>query len=148
MVAQRRHDYKLPGTSSVDKMSLLSFSNEQIIHNANSPGVSLGDSIKEKRKSAKLILVNEAFRSLTMLKTKESRNESDGTAPHCLIVKRASNPSEDLVDEDEVIEDDHVVQEVEYVKVGRQRKKKSYDKTNIRRSNRIKLKKIKSLWKD
>jgi hypothetical protein len=121
--------------------SLLSFSPEHIIDKAKSLGVSLGNSRDEEFAAAKIILDNELNRSLTMLRTSTENEHINDDAPTCLIVNRASNLCEDLVDEEDMI-NDNLIDNTEVHNTNRQRKKKkSYDKGNLRRSTRIRFKK-------
>ena len=61
-----------------------------------------------------------------------------------MVVSRASNLSEDLEDEEHLGEDEGFVLSPRNVKEKKPRKKKSFDKNNLRRSNRIRIKKTKS----
>jgi hypothetical protein len=99
---QRRSDPSATGLSKTTDTSLLSFSPEQIISRATSLGVSLGNSKNEAIKSAKLILDNEFSRSLTMLHTHSENTSSGENLQQCLIVNKASNLCEDLVDEEDL----------------------------------------------
>jgi hypothetical protein len=139
--AQRRLTPSLPGMQSSKCKSLLSFSPEHIIDKAKSLGVSLGNSRDEEFAAAKIILDNELNRSLTMLRTSTENEYINDDAPTCLIVNRASNLCEDLVDEEDMI-NDNLIDNTEVHNTNRQRKKKkSYDKGNLRRSTRIRFKK-------
>jgi hypothetical protein len=79
-----------------------------------------------------------------MLDNKKSIIETGEFAPHCLVVSRASNLSEDLDDEESFINEDIPVALHPKNKAKVKRKNKSYDKTNVRRSSRIIIKKSKS----
>ena len=140
--AQRRSNPSTSGISSVKNKSLLSFSSDQIISAAHGLGISLGTSKKDEIASANLILDNERNRSLTMLQTNESNTSLGDKAPHCLVVTRASNLCEDLVDDEETPED--TLLEVPPVKkTNRQKKKKnSNEKIPLRRSTRVKYRKL------
>jgi hypothetical protein len=140
--AQRRSDPSATGLSTTKNASLLSFSSDQIIRNASSLGVSLGNSKNEAIKSAKLILDNEFSRSLTMLNTNMENTSSIENMQHCLIVNKASNLCEDLVHEEDIIDETILDAPIPNNAHKRQRKKKSYDKTNLRRSNRVRFKKV------
>jgi hypothetical protein len=138
---QRRLNPSLPGMQSSKCKSLLSFSPEHIITKAKSLGVSLGNSRDEELAAAKIILDNELNRSITMLRTSTENEHINDDAPTCLIVNRASNLCEDLVDEEDMIHD-NLIDNTEMHNNNRQRKKKkSYDKANLRRSTRIRIKK-------
>jgi hypothetical protein len=139
--AQRRSTLGTTGMSPNKSVSLLSFSPERIICNASSLGVSLGNSRDEEIKSAKLILENELPRSVTMLQTSDDSTLTNENRPQCLIVRKASNLCEDLLDDDDLI-GEHILDIPVTNKVQKkQRKKRSYDKNNLRRSTRVRVKK-------
>ena len=79
-----------------------------------------------------------------MLKINEEKNLNNGKMPQCLIVNWASNLSEDLEDDESFMGDEHTEKIESLEKNIRHQKKKSYDKTKVRRSNRLRLKKIKT----
>jgi hypothetical protein len=80
-------------------------------------------------------------RSVTMLQTGDDSALINENRPHCLIVSKASNLCEDLVDDEDLI-GEHILDIPVPNKVQkRQRKKRSYDKTNLQRSNRVRVKK-------
>jgi hypothetical protein len=85
--AQRWLAYNVAGTSTPNKVSLLSLRCSNIIEKAKTMGVSLGNSSDTENESAKLILDNEFRRSLTLLKPAENIEN----APICLLVNRALN---------------------------------------------------------
>jgi hypothetical protein len=103
--------------------------------------LTIGKTINKEFAAAKIILDNELNRSLTMLRTSTENEYINDDAPTCLIVNRASNLCEDLVDEEDMI-NDNLIDNTEVHNTNRQRKKKkSYDKGNLRRSTRIRFKK-------
>jgi hypothetical protein len=58
-----------------------------------------------------------------------------------VVITRPSNLREDLENEENILGDEHVDLPLESIKVGRVYvKKRSYDKTNVRTSSRIKFK--------
>jgi hypothetical protein len=144
LMAQRRDDVAYHGMSTPTKDTVFSMSDAQILEKARALGVSLGGSSEEQFKSLKLLKDNELQRTLTMLDNKKSIIETGEFAPHCLVVSRASNLSEDLDDEESFINEDVPVALVPKNKAKVKRKNKSYDKTNVRRSSRIIIKKSKS----
>jgi hypothetical protein len=144
LMAQRRDDNAYHGMSTPIKDTVFSMSDAQILEKARALGVSLGGSSEEQFKSLKLLKDNELQRTLTMLDNKKSIIETGEFAPHCLVVSRASNLSEDLDDEESFINEDVPVALVPKNKAKVKRKNKSYDKTNVRRSSRIIIKKSKS----
>jgi hypothetical protein len=140
--AQRRSNPGATGMSTTKSVSLLSFSPEQIIRNASSLGVSLGNSGNETITSAKVILDNELNWSLTMLHMSDENTSLNENMQQCLIVNKASNLCEDLVDDDDTIDENIPDIPIPNNVQKRQRKKKSYDNTNLRRSNRVRVKKV------
>jgi hypothetical protein len=101
-------------------------------------GVSMGVSNKAEIESASLILNNEFERSMTILKN----NENHESMPSCLIVKKASNLCEDLIDEENMLDDDIAIDlPVEVKAIKKRNKKKSLDKAPLRRSTRTRFKK-------
>ena len=135
-IAQRRDDVFAQGTVQTQSRSLLSFSDSQIIHNASILGVSLGNSDADKLASARLIKENEVQRTLTILNN-DTVSEKRDDPVKCLVVTRASALSGDL-DDDESLFDDGFQPVLKKKK--HNKKKKSYDKTKVRRSNRIRTK--------
>jgi hypothetical protein len=77
-----------------------------------------------------------------MLNTNMENTSSIENMQHCLIVNKASNLCEDLVDEDDIIDETILHATIPNNAHKRQRTKKSYDKTNLRRSNRVRFKKV------
>jgi hypothetical protein len=62
--------------------------------------------------------------------------------PSCLIVKKASNLCEDLIDEENMLDDDIAIDlPVEVKAIKKRNKKKSLDKEPLRRSTRTIFKK-------
>ena len=135
-IAQRRDDVFAQGTVQTQSRSLLSFSDSQIIHNASILGVSLGNSDADKLASARLIKENEVQRTLTILNNDTVSEKRDDPVP-CLVVTRASALSGDLDDDESLFDDDF---QPVLKKKKHNKKKKSYDKTKVRRSNRIRTK--------
>jgi hypothetical protein len=68
------------------------------------------------------------------------REQNTGEAPICLVISRASNLCDDLYEDHEANVDVHGDISVPIPQVKSTRKKKSYDKTKVRRSDRIKFK--------
>jgi hypothetical protein len=122
-------------------ISLLSVSEAQIIDKARIVGVSLGASHAERMESAKLIKHNELHRTLTILKNNDNRTDLVADVSQCLVVTRASNLCEDLEDEESLLDEDVIEEPLNKCKTKPGRKKKSYDKANVRRSKRIRIKK-------
>jgi hypothetical protein len=140
-LAQRRDNMMAQGTNLNNKFSILSFSNDEIINRASRIGVFLGETDVARRASAQIIKDNEMHRSLVILKKKEQNNIGEDGGPHNLLVSRVSNLCDDLVDEESPTCDDHLELVVPCEKVVKSRVRKTYDKTNVRRSTRVKIKK-------
>ena len=144
-IAQMHDELPRQGMQQTQNVSILSFSDTQVIDTAHSLGVSLGNSQAEHLISAKMIKDNELSRTLTMLrKCEDSSNNAVENVSQCLVVSRASNLSEDLEDEENLENDAGFDMPPIVAKERKTRKKKSYDKNNVRRSNRIRIKKSKS----
>jgi hypothetical protein len=77
-----------------------------------------------------------------MLHTNSENTSSGENLQQCLIVNKASNLCEDLVDEEDLSDEPIIDVPLPNNVYKRQRKKKSYDKTNLRRSNRVRFKKV------
>jgi hypothetical protein len=79
-----------------------------------------------------------------MLRKGDESFNNNEKASLFFVVSRASNLSQDLEDEDNLGDNDaHELPPV-VVQDRKVRKKRSYDKKNVRRSNRIRIKKSKS----
>jgi hypothetical protein len=140
LIAQKRMEIPVIGMSISKPTSIASFSEEQIIDNALSLGVSLGFSSSECFKSAKLIKDFELQRSLIMLNCKDKSENNFENDSCCLAVSRASELCDDLEAEENLMTDEDVLIPKVGTRERKQRKKKSYDKKNVRRSNRIRIK--------
>jgi hypothetical protein len=75
-----------------------------------------------------------------MLKGNEHLEENSEQASLCLAVSRASELCDDLEAEENLMTDEDVLIPKVGTRERKQRKKKSYDKKNVRRSNRIRIK--------
>lgn len=140
LLAQRRDNLSCQGTNLLPKFTLSTLSNDDIVVKVNSLGVSLGKDNSERRAAANLIIDEEANRSIILLKKKEESVDSH------LLVSHISTLCEDLVDEHSPISEDLTELGVQCAKVSRTRHRKSYDKTNVRRSTRIRIKSTKAKW--
>jgi hypothetical protein len=94
MIAKKYAEMLVIGTSTSKPNSIISFSNNQIIDNALSLGVSLDKSHSECIKSARLIKDVELQRTLTMLKSSDHLVDKHENAS-CLVVSCASDLCED-----------------------------------------------------
>jgi hypothetical protein len=138
MLAQRRNENLAQGISQPH--SLLNFTDADIIHNATVLGISMGSSLSEQVSEAHKIKENELQRTLTILRKNESVSNKCGDTLPCLIVSRASDLVVDLDDEDHLMDDNGLCSAPVANKIKRNKKKKSYDKNKVRRSNRIRNK--------
>jgi hypothetical protein len=138
MLAQRRNENFAQGISQPH--SLLNFTDADIIHNATVLGISMGSSLSEQVSEAHKIKENELQRTLTILRKNESVSNKCGDTLPCLIVSRASDLVVDLDDEDHLMDDNGLCSAPVANKIKRNKKKKSYDKNKVRRSNRIRNK--------
>ena len=111
------------------------------MHTASSLGVNIGYSVDKKRASTNMLNDNEVTRSLTILQKNIADDNNQDFGPHNLLVSHASNLCEDLINEEQEVFVDESDLVGKSTKVGRTRKKKSYDKNNVRRSARLGLKK-------
>ena len=140
MIAKKRAETPVIGMSTSKLNSISSFSEEHIIENARSLGVSLGVSTSDCIKSAKLIKDFELQRSLTMLKCNDQSEKNQANDTLCLAVSRASDLCNNLEDEENLVSDVDVQIPQVVSREKKQRKRKSYDKKNVRRSNRVRVK--------
>jgi hypothetical protein len=144
MLAEKRAEMPAIGTSASKPNSFIDFSDNHIIDSAISLGVSLGQSHSECIKAAALLKDVEAQRILTMLKGTDQLEGKNGNNTSCLVVSRASDLCDDLEgDDDFLCDEDEVVVPPTINKERKTRKKRSYDKKNIRKSNRIRIKSTK-----
>jgi hypothetical protein len=139
-IVKKRAETPVIGMSTSKPTSISSFSEDQIIENAKSLGVSLGISHSDCVKSAKIIKDYELNRSLTMLKSNDQADKKLENASLCLAVSRASDLCDDLETEENLLSDVDVQIPQVLTKERKQRKKRSFDNKNIRRSNRIRIK--------
>jgi hypothetical protein len=107
MIAQKRDNVQTQGTPSSNKHSFYSFSDEQIIDKAKSIGISLGDTLESRLKSARLVKDIEKQRTVTFLNSANLQEQNTGEAPICLVISRASNLCDDLYEDHEANVDVH-----------------------------------------
>jgi hypothetical protein len=142
MLASKRDDVQAQGTQKSTIPSFSAFTDEQIIDKATAIGVSMGVNLDDRLHAARLIKDIEKQRMITFLDTSNSSaKEGLDTVPTCLAVSRASNLCEDLDEEDQYFGEDHSQILIPRKENKCQRKKRSYDKTKVRRSDRLRLKK-------
>jgi hypothetical protein len=90
--------------------------------------------------AASLSKETEVQRSLTILKKNDAVVDKGLFDSSNMLVSRASNLCEDLIDDENFLPDEQIEHLVQDKKAVVSRRKKSYDKANVRRSTRIKLK--------
>jgi hypothetical protein len=108
MIAKKRAEIPMIGTSILKPTSITSFSHDQIIGNAMSLEVSLGNSHSVCIQSARLIKDFELQRTLTMLKCSDHLEKTHENVSLCLAVSRASELCDDLDGDDDFLRDDDV----------------------------------------
>jgi hypothetical protein len=140
MIAKKRAEMPVIGTSIPKPTSITSFSDDQIIDDARSLGVSLGISHSDCIKSAKLIKDFELHRSITMLKCNNQLAQKHDNAILCMTVSHAFDLCDDLEAEEDFLRDEDVEIPKVITRERKVRKKKLYDKKNVRRSNRTRIK--------
>jgi tellurite resistance protein len=141
MIAQQRNNLHTQGTTLDTHSSFYAFSDEDIISRAKTLGISMGSNSKSERAAAQLIKENEKKRVLTFLKNDKTLEE-EATLPPCIVVSRASDLCEDLDDFSDENLDEHIDSLISHSVAKPKRKKKSYDKTYVRRSDRLRIKRI------
>jgi hypothetical protein len=139
MIAQQRNNLHTQGTTLDTHSSFYTFSDEDIISRAKILGISMGSNSKSERAAAQLIKETEKQRVLTFLKNDKTLEE-EATLPPCIVVSRASDLCEDLDDFSDENLDEHIDLLISHSVAKQTRKKKSYDKTNVRRSDRLRIK--------
>jgi hypothetical protein len=75
-----------------------------------------------------------------MLKCNDQSEKNQANDTLCLAVSRASDLCNDLEDEENLVSDVDVQIPQVVSREKKQRKRKSYDKKNVRRSNRVRVK--------
>jgi hypothetical protein len=108
MIAKKRAEMPVIGMYIPKPTSIIFFSDDQIIGNAQSLGVSLGNSHSECIKAAKLIKDNELRISITMLKCNDQLGKNSEDASFCLAVSRASDLCDDLEAGEDFLRDGEV----------------------------------------
>jgi hypothetical protein len=124
MIAKNRAELPVIGTTIPKPPSITAFSDEQIIGDAMSLGVSFGNSKSASIQSAKLIKEFEIQRTLTLLKCRDPVANSQENDSLCLAVSRASALCHDLDGDDDFLGDD-VVDAPPIIKKDRKTRKKN-----------------------
>jgi hypothetical protein len=125
----------------IPKFSILSIPDTEIKERANRMGISLGKSFDEVASSINGIKNREGERTLLIMQKNADEISNEGSAS--LIVSRASNLCEDLLDDEDTHANlvDHFKQTVPIKKEKNQRRRKVYDLSNVRKSTRKIIKK-------
>jgi hypothetical protein len=141
---QQHHDGGFSGIKSPSKLSFVSIPNAEIIDRSSRLGVSLGKNLDEAVENILLMKGIEEERSLVMLQKNNTTNYEADAGPSNLLVSEVSALCEDLVEDEleDIDLDELVTQPLPPIKEKKSRQRKIYDTTNIRRSNRKKIKKL------
>ena len=123
-----------PGIMSPSKFSFCNIPDCSVVARACKLGVSLGKSQSEIASSVKDLKNVEYNRHLTRLSNNIGKEDND---PHCLYVSQVSGLCEDLTEEDNLAMADHTDLQRHRATYTRGRKKKSVDKSKVRRSARL-----------
>ena len=105
MLFQRRRTPTPAGTKSQSKLSFFSLPDHNIVGRAERLGDVVGNTLEQKLASVSTVKEIEKSRSITYLKNNmHPMEEGDENS---LVVRRATNLSEDLIDDDENKAGDH-----------------------------------------
>jgi hypothetical protein len=142
-MGQSRDDTLVAGKPSVPKFSIVNIPDSEVMHRAESLGVSLGKNEMEVLRSIRGIKTVEEKRILTFLHKNVDENVGMNEGPSTLVISKVSNLCEDLVDDESFpleLDDqlEHLKQDIKRKKT---RQRKTYDSSNIRRSTRRRIKK-------
>jgi hypothetical protein len=134
-LAARRTPSSTQGTNFIKKLNFVDLPDSEIEHRASILGISLGQSLDQVLSSIKSLKKLEVQRNLIFLNKSTNLGEDSSS----LVLSKASNLSEDLVDADN---DDH--EDLMHVPLIKWRNKNKIKSSRlIRRSSRIK--KLKNL---
>jgi hypothetical protein len=141
--AQLRAESFSPGQFMKTTYSIVNIPDSEISKRADCLGISLGKSQDEICKSIKGIKMVEEERILTILKKNETEIENREEGLETLVLTKVSNLCEDLVEDDDIPLglDDQLDHLKPVIKVKKNRQRKVYDTSNIRKSSRKRIKK-------
>jgi hypothetical protein len=141
--AQMRDVLPSTGNLSIPKFSIINIPDEDLIHRAESLGVSLGTNDMEVLRSIKGIKNLEEKCILTMLQKSVDDNLYKDEGPSTLVMSKVSTLCEDLIEDESVpIDFDDQLEHLKpVIKVKKTRQRKVYDTNNIRKSTRKRFKK-------
>jgi hypothetical protein len=127
----------------VPKFSIISIPDSEIEKRAKCMGISLGKSFDEVASSINGIKNHEGERTLLILQKNADENMNANDDPASLIVSKASDFCDDLLDDEEAHAEmgDHLDHSILNTKGKTQQRKKTCDLSNIRKSTRIKIRK-------
>jgi hypothetical protein len=127
----------------VPKFSIISIPDSEIEKRAKCMGISLGKSFDEVASSINGIKNCEGERTLLILQKNADENMNKNDGPASLIVSKASDLCDDLLDDEEAHAEmgDHLDHPILNTKGKTHQRKKTYDLSNIRKSTWIKIKK-------
>jgi hypothetical protein len=141
--AQLRDESFNTGQFAIPIYSIVNIPDSEISKRADCLGISLGKSQDEICKSIKGIKMVEEERILTILKKNETEIENREEGLETLVLTKVSNLCEDLVEDDDIPLglDDQLDHLKPVIKVKKNRQRKVYDTSNIRKSSRKRIKK-------
>ncbi|KAM0858932.1 hypothetical protein ACQ4PT_047527 [Festuca glaucescens] len=142
--AQQRHDILDSGTKQKSKLSFISKDSSEIIGLASRLGVSLGKNFQEVLETVDNIKKVEEIQNIQYLQKKIDHAIEGDNGPSNLVMSNVSSLCEDLVDDEKDISDveDLAGDPLPPIKEKKVRQRRVYDSSNIRRSNRKRIKKI------
>jgi hypothetical protein len=141
---QHQADPVMTGTHKSSNLSFIAKDNSEIIDLASRLGVSLGKNCHEATQTVDNIKRVEENRNFQFLQKKLEYDIEGDNGPSNLVLTNVSALCEDLVDDDKVFSDaDELIGDpLPPIKEKMARPRKVYDSSNIRRSNRRRVKKI------
>jgi hypothetical protein len=141
--AQLRDGASSIGNFFPPKFSIVNMPDDEIMHKAESLGISLGKSEGEVGKTIKGIKLLEEERILTILQKNVEEYVNKEEDPSTLVMSKVSTLCDDLVEDDCIPLDlDDQLEHLNTVtKTKKTRVRKTYDTNNIRKSTRRRIKK-------
>jgi hypothetical protein len=143
-LAQQRMDPMVTGTNKSSNLSFIEKDSAEIIGLALRLGVSLGKDVHEAIQTVDSLKKVEEIRNIQYLQKNIDYVIEGDNGPSNLVMTNVSALCEDLVDDDKEISDvdDLIGDPLPPIKEKKVRQRKVYDPSNIRRSNRKRVKKI------
>ena len=132
-LARRLDCYPSSGTHIKSQLSILKFSDSEIKCRADRWGISLGKNKEHIASSVSVSKKTEHARTLIFLENNLNELQNEDS----LVLQRASNLCEDLVDEEGEMLGDHAEIPTQKVKSVRKRRNNLHSQLKVRRSARI-----------